>query len=764
MNRIRKIYRTFIPFIIIFIGMLLIIFIMDGYAERLTRSPEVIVLNGSSQEENHDLFAWKTLNMEARIKQSEMASDSIFQLAFEAFGKKQYSSAEEHLTLLGSRYPQSPVVWNLLGMIEIKKRDLISAGRRFEKALQADETCLDARINLASVYSKIKRTADAKSLYIQALEMKPNDPEIHYNLGLLYKLEQNNQAAIDAFSNSIDLSSGKKRAMAHIQRGQAYLDNGDTLAARSDFNEAILLVPDMELARINYFRTLSSKQDQISELRKIYNLNNRSFFANFYLGNFYEAEGETTLAEFHYKKALEQDPSNEEVIDHLANLMIDQDRMREANLVIEGFIAGDTLPQAYFLKAKIAASTGEIESAKNLYDIAIERSNNNYPEAFVNLAILFKEQGNYSGAISNYKNAIESRNGYSLAWYNLALIYVETDSVEKAIEAYSKAIHFDPGSFKSWYNLGQLHKKNGQSDKEIAAYKEALEINPDYTRALLEMGNAYLNKEAYQNAIEAYEKILEVHPSYTKAWFNLGLAYSKMNDVKKSSQVYERLLELQPDHVSGRINLAIQYARSDKIELAISTLEDAVNIELDNPVIRYNLALQYEKLDMIEKAIYQFLKVIELDPGRASAYDQLLDIYSSSGDDANFEIIMFRKNRQFGADIDYYETGKQLHELEQYNYAIDAYKLARELGDDNRWIIYWIGKANMDLKKLETAIPYFEEVLEIDPEHKFSWYRLGQIYDMLDDEQKAEQYYQNLRRIDPDFKIVRRSPEYLEKE
>ncbi|MDF1573023.1 MAG: tetratricopeptide repeat protein [Bacteroidales bacterium] len=758
MEKLRTVYKTFIPFLLIFIGMLLLIFIMDAYAERLTIKPEVIVLDGNSQDLDADPVSWQTSNMEDRISKSGMSEDTVFITGKEAFRSRDYAIAARQFTRLKSRYPGSPVPMNYLGMVAVRTGKLPEAIGHFSDALDADGSCQDARVNLASVYSKVKRLDEAEELYLQAIENEPNDPDIYYNLGLLYMETQNMGDAIDVFKKSVDLASGKKKARAYTQVGIAKLALADSISAREDLNQAILLEPADELARINYARTFSDPQRQLEELDKIYRLNNRSFHANRYLGQLYEEEGELNRAEYHYRKALEQDPGNEYIVEHLADILINQGRMREANLVISGFIAGDTLPQAYFLRAKVASGEGDIESAIQLYSLAISKSNHNYPEANVNLAILRKERGNYKDAIRNYRSAIETRPNYSLAYYNLALIYTETDSTDLAIEAYKSSIRYDSTSFKSWYNLGQIYEDRNQAGKEIEAYKQALRINPGYTKVLLELGNAYLNQEQYQAAIEAYQRLLNIYPKYTKALFNLGLAYSRMGNNEQAIDAYEQLAELKPDHISGKINLAIVYARINQVNKAISVLEDAMSIEIANPDVRYNLALQYEKQERYEDAEYQFLKVIELDERSTEAYDHLLEIYEERGEAVHYDIISFKKSKALDEDVDFYDIGKNLHEQEQYKVAIEAYQHAWEMGDDNPWILYWTGKAYMDMERIRQGIPYFEQVLDADPEHKFAWYRLGQTYDMLGDEAQAEQHYNELRKLDDEFTIVRKSP------
>jgi superkiller protein 3 len=675
----------------------------------------------------------------------------------ELFRSKHYERADDKAVLLLNRNPSSPEVLNLRGLIAVRKMEHNRAQLFFESALEADPSFGDARINLASLYMNMHRHSEAEKQYRLARQVDPNNPGIPYNLGLLYFETGQLDSSRNEFSRAAGLASGEMKSKALCQLGMVQLSLKDTVPARSSLDEAILLSPRNELARLQLALTFSDDIRRENELLKIYRLNPTSYQANYYLGNLYKSRGLNSKAEYHYRKALEKQPYNEHLMKELGDLLILQERMEEAELVLSGFSAGDTLPQAYFYQAKIAAGKGQTDEAIALYRQAIERANQEYPEAFLNMAILYKQKDDHLNSILNYRYAIAGRPHYSLAHYNLALLYTELDSIPQAINCYRQSIRIDPEAIKSWYNLGRLYDDLNNNDSAIFAYEYALQIDPAYTRAMLTLANAYLRTEEYQLAIGHYQRLLSYYPRYSKAWFNLGLAYSRQDNAANAMEAYENLIEVDPENVRARINLAILYGRNDKVSLAISVLEDAMDLEMDNPHIRFNLALQYKRLDNTEQAIYQFLKVIELDPGYRRAYDQLLMLFTDAGDDVNYEIIAFRKNKQFNEEVDFYETGKRLHEMNQYALALEAYNLSRSAGDDSKWLIYWTGKAYLDLEEVEEAISWFNSVLEKDSEHKFALYRLGQAYEMLGETEQAASYYSELLQLDPDFKIVHKS-------
>jgi tetratricopeptide (TPR) repeat protein len=751
---INPLYRSFVPYILLLVIILIAVFIFDSYAEKISREPEVISLSGEEAGVTPSALKWQMENEIALKDETGPGQDSLFHEAMKLYRVGNLEEAEEITLFLLNRDQDAPAVWNLRGIIAVQQLEHGAAEEHFLKALEWDPAYYEARTNLASLYMNMHRYGDAEKQYLRARTGDPYDPGICYNLGLLYSSMEMNEAAVNAFTEAIDLSSGKRKAKALIQKGIVQLGMRDTLSARENLNEAILLDPGNEQARLQLALTYRDPAKREAELLRIYRLNPGSFDANYLLGRLYRDQGKYPSAEYHYQKALEKNAYNEKIMAELGTMLIGQNRLAEAELVLSGFSAGDTLPQSYFYQAKIATAEGMIPEAISLYELAIEKSLNAYPEANLNMAILYKQQSQLDKAIECYREAITARPDYSLAYYNLALLYTEADSSDQAIACYRESIRTDPGALKSWYNLGRLYDQREETRAAIDAYQHALQINPEYPKAMLALGNAYLKENNLDQAVLWYRTMLDRYPNYSKAWFNLGLAHSRMEETGRAMQAYEKLIEIDPGNVRGRINLAILYGRNDRVELAIAVLEDAMDLAPDNPDIRFNLALQQKKLEEFDKATYQFLQVIELEPGYRQAYRQLMQLFLDEEDVVNYEVISFRYQKEFGFEGDIYETGKRLHELEQPGLALEAYNLARDAGDDRIWLDYWTGKALMDLGSLEEAIGWFQVVLTRDEAHKFSLYRLGQIYEMKGETEKAASYYTALLELDSDFRIV----------
>lgn len=123
---------------------------------------------------------------------------------------------------------------------DIEADDPQAAIEAYERAIDADPSRLDARINLGRLLHEARRVAKAEQVYRQALEECGGDPLLLFNLGVLLEDMNRRTAAIEAYSAALRLDptladahynlallyekAGKPREairhLAHYRRGQ----------------------------------------------------------------------------------------------------------------------------------------------------------------------------------------------------------------------------------------------------------------------------------------------------------------------------------------------------------------------------------------------------------------------------------------------------------------------------------------------------------------------------------------------------------------
>jgi len=102
---------------------------------------------------------------------------------------------------------QTPVpietdAWTAQG-IELEQADAEAALRAYERAIAADPTRLDARINLGRLLHELGRFGEAERIYRDAISTCSNDPLLFFNLGVLLDDAGRKQEAMQAYEAAL---------------------------------------------------------------------------------------------------------------------------------------------------------------------------------------------------------------------------------------------------------------------------------------------------------------------------------------------------------------------------------------------------------------------------------------------------------------------------------------------------------------------------------------------------------------------------------
>ena len=162
-----------------------------------------------------------------------------------------------------------------------------------------------------------------------------------------------------------------------------------------------------------------------------------------------------------------------------------------------------------------ASSAGlkQFDAAIKYYKKALEIKPD-YAEAYYNMGIALKDNGDLDAAINSYKKALEIKSDYVGAYFNTGNILKDTGDLEAAIDSYKKALEIKPDYAEAYNNIGLVLKDKGDLEEAINSYKKALEIKPDYFEAkenLISLLTSYIPQKDNPNLIvRANEEIRKV--------------------------------------------------------------------------------------------------------------------------------------------------------------------------------------------------------------------------------------------------------------
>ena len=115
-------------------------------------------------------------------------AESEFANAMRALNGKKYKTAEKLLKAMTIKHPTLSGPFLNLGILYIQQGDLDAAQVPLERAIEVNPNNSAAYNQLAWVYKENANFKRSEETYLQGLAQTPKDPELNYNLGILYDL------------------------------------------------------------------------------------------------------------------------------------------------------------------------------------------------------------------------------------------------------------------------------------------------------------------------------------------------------------------------------------------------------------------------------------------------------------------------------------------------------------------------------------------------------------------------------------------------
>lgn len=103
------------------------------------------------------------------------------------------------------------------------------------------------------------------------------------------------------------------------------------------------------------------------------------------------------------------------------------------------------------------------------------------PRAHNNMGDAFAREGNWEGALREFKRAIELKPAYADPYHNLANIYEVTGNIDEAVKYYTEAVRINPRLYQSHRGLSGIYLRRGDHDRAGYYAKLAAETTVDET-------------------------------------------------------------------------------------------------------------------------------------------------------------------------------------------------------------------------------------------------------------------------------------------
>lgn len=233
------------------------------------------------------------------------------------FNAKRYADLDKNANALVGRYPDSGLIWKLLGAsLQMQGKPALIA---FQKAATFMPSDANAHCYLGNVLKDLGRFDDAIASYHRALKINPGFAEVHNNLGLALRNVGQIESAVESFRRAVEFKPDL--AEAHFNLGNALRDTSLFQDAVKSYRRALEIKPDFASAHSNLghaLRSVGQYSSAEASFRRALEIDPNSALAHLHLGNILTDLGQLEDAEASYRRALEISP---DLTDTGSNLM-----------------------------------------------------------------------------------------------------------------------------------------------------------------------------------------------------------------------------------------------------------------------------------------------------------------------------------------------------------------------------------------------------------------------------------------------------------
>ena len=287
------------------------------------------------------------------------------------------------------------------------------------------------------------------------MALQPQNPEGHFRMGIVHRLNQRNDLAMKSFEKALALDPDRVDVFTHLILMDIAMKNYTKAISRCDHHLAL-------------FKNVPKGQSMILDLK----------------GGVYVAQKDLVKAEEAFKSSIEKNPESMRAYLALARIYLAEKKQDKAIDQYKAIIAKNPKQVgAHMMLGMIYEFQKKNDLSEDHYRKALA-VNPDFVPAANNLAYMLAEQGrNLDEALSMAKKAKEKAPEDPNVMDTLGWVYYKKGLYESSISELLDCLEKMSDNPVVYYHLGLAYYKNGNIEKARAQLEKSLKISKDFPGA-----------------------------------------------------------------------------------------------------------------------------------------------------------------------------------------------------------------------------------------------------------------------------------------
>ncbi len=405
---------------------------------------------------------------------------------------------------------------------------------------------------------------------------------------------------------------------------------------------------------------------------------------------------------------------------------------------------------------------GDVSGAIPFYREAIQYDANN-AAAFGGLGDALDETGDKDGALENYLKALNLDATLEDYFAPAAALYYQKGFYAEAEKYLSKTLAKNPAETEANYFLALVKYKQNQNAEAAAIFERNIAAHPETAENYYYLAAVYDRLNRADDSVNQYKKAVKINPNYAEAWFDLGVIYYNQSNYAEAAIAYGEAIRAQNDFPAAHANLASALRQLKNYEQANAEYASAAKDIKNDPDLFNEWGFCLGKVNKWEKAVERVDAAVALAP-EAFAYSNLgwiyynaaqTDLQQNQKDAADAKLQkgkeVLQKATEINAEFEpaYLNLGVTLTGLSNFAGAVAALTKADSLRDNWLPAINQLGIAFRRSGDLNAAVAQFQKAVGLDKNFAEGFYNLGEAQYRLGNKKEAKKAREALQKLDP---------------